>query len=769
MSNNPDNNNLVSDSSDLISEESNGNYYTDQLSNEGVSSTYSENLEDSDDLISGDNPVKSSSALSAGTDSTIVNAPAETTKNATTLSVSNKTIYSGTNLVVTLKDKNGNLLKGKTVVLNIKGLNKVYTKTSDSNGQVKVAIGPVGSYKAVFSFKGDDDYNASKLETTIKVVKSGTSLKVLNSTVPRTTYLVVTLKNKNSGKALVNKTVTFKFLKWHNKIYAKKTDANGQAKLRINSGQKLKVVISYGGNSNLNKTSKSITLIPIKCKTKFEHTKNLQYGKKFVVTLKKASIDEGISGRKVIVKFTNLNKTYTKKTNSNGRISIPVSYFGILKVKISFSGDKFYKSSSKKGNCTVIKGSTSISAPNEVGKGFPYVITLKNSAGTALAKKKLVIKVVNKTYTKTTNSKGQVSLNLDLKKGNYSIKISYAGEKKYKSSSLSKKFKMTDPSVSISQIVSAAKELKSRAEIINLLNKSYTVTINNKKFTMDEFAYLMAGAITNIQKGSKANVIIKDLSNNYKSSGAKIDGKLSKTEYLKLAANVTKYVNSNKRIPNNEPTKLGKVEADLYIYAFTCVLNSYSSNKKLPSSVSVKTKTVRGGYSYSLKQGGKILNCRELFDSESFAKYLKTGGKSALNDALKKKAKSLTKGLTSPLAKAIAIFRFVRDDVTYSFYSNSRKGAAKTFSTKSGNCCDKANLIVAMCRSVGVYARYSHAQGCKFQSGLYTGHVWAQVYDTSTQTWYSADATSFRNEVGTIKNWNTGSYYKAKNYALIPF
>ena len=74
-----------------------------------------------------------------------------------------------------------------------------------------------------------------------------------------------------------------------------------------------------------------------------------------------------------------------------------------------------------------------------------------------------------------------------------------------------------------------------------------------------------------------------------------------------------------------------------------------------------------------------------------------------------------------------------------------------------------------MCRSVGVYARYSHAQGCKFSSGLYAGHVWAQVYDTRTQTWYSADATSYRNEVGTIKNWNTGSYYKAKTYTLIPF
>ena len=189
----------------------------------------------------------------------------------------------------------------------------------------------------------------------------------------------------------------------------------------------------------------------------------------------------------------------------------------------------------------------------------------------------------------------------------------------------------------------------------------------------------------------------------------------------------------------------------------------------MPASISVKTNNVRGGYSYSLSQGGKILNCREIFDSTTFAKYLKTSGKAAVNDAIKNKAKALTKGLTNPLAKAIAIFRYVRDSIQYSFYSNSLKGATGTFSSKFGNCCDKANLIVAMCRSVGVYARYSHAQGCKFQSGLYTGHVWAQVYDTNTQTWYTADATSYRNEVGNIKNWNTGSHYRDTNYVQIPF
>ena len=286
---------------------------------------------------------------------------------------------------------------------------------------------------------------------------------------------------------------------------------------------------------------------------------------------------------------------------------------------------------------------------------------------------------------------------------------------------------------------------------------------------MDEFSYLMAGALTNINKGSKANALYKDLSNKYNSSGAKIDGKLYKSEYLKLANNLTKYVNSNNHIPTNLPTTLGKMEANLYIYSLASALDFYGKNKRLPSYVTLKTSYVRGGYSISLSQTGKILNYRQSFDSSAFAKYLKTGGKSALTDDLKKKARELTAGLSSPKAKANAIFEFVRDEIKYSFYTNSLKGASKTLSSRSGNCCDKANLIVAMCRSVGIYARYSHAKNCHFASGLNTGHVWAQVYDPISQTWYTADATSRRNNLGDIKNWNTKSYTEPKNYALIPF
>lgn len=758
MSNNPDNNNLLSDSIDSESEESIGNYDANQLSNEADSSVNPSTGDNSHEAIFEDTQNSKNASSSS------------TTKTTTSLKVSGTKIYSGNIITITLKDNNGKPLKGKKISLKVPSKGKVFTKTTDSNGKVKYTFYDVGSFKSYASFNGDDSFKSSKLNFTFKVLKSGTSLKISNKTVPRSTAVIVTLKNTRSNKTLSDKKVRF-IVPYLKKTYVKYTNSKGQAKIWLNPKHSYRIVIKYDGNKNLYKSNTSGTIKPIDCKTKFVYsTNNLQYNQNFVVTLRKQCNNWYVANQTVKVNITNKNKVYTKKTNSKGQISIPMNYLGTVNMKIKFAGsDKFVKSSANP-KIIVTKAKTSLKdSGSSVGKGFDYVVTLKNSAGKVLANKKVVINFNNKTYTKTTNSKGKVSLPMNFKKGSYSIEVSYAGNKYYNSSKLSKTIKIVDPSISISKIITAAKDLKVRVEYINILNNAYSVNIDGRKYTVDEFAYLMAGALTNINSGSKANVIIKDLSNKYNSSGSKISGKLTKAEYLKLAKNVTSYVNSYNRIPNNQPTSLGKMEANLYIYAFTSALNYYSNYRKLPSSVTVKTSTVRGGYSIALSQNGKILNYRQIFDSDAFAKYLKTGGKSALNDAIKKKAKELTAGLSSPKAKANAIFEFVRDDIKYSFYTNSLKGAKGTLSSKSGNCCDKANLIVAMCRSVGIYARYSHAKNCKFASGLNTGHVWAQVYDPISQTWYTADATSRRNELGNIKNWNTKSYSEPKNYALIPF
>ena len=151
----------------------------------------------------------------------------------------------------------------------------------------------------------------------------------------------------------------------------------------------------------------------------------------------------------------------------------------------------------------------------------------------------------------------------------------------------------------------------------------------------------------------------------------------------------------------------------------------------------------------------------------SVSKYKYCGGYPKITKAIKKLSKKLTSKYSTKLEKATAIFNYVRDNLGYSYYANSKKGAAKTLKTKRGNCCDHSNLIVALCRASKIPARYAHAKGCRFGSGFTTGHVWAQIYVNGR--WYSADGTSYRNSLGHIKNWNTKSYKKLRIYRNIPF
>jgi transglutaminase-like putative cysteine protease len=129
-------------------------------------------------------------------------------------------------------------------------------------------------------------------------------------------------------------------------------------------------------------------------------------------------------------------------------------------------------------------------------------------------------------------------------------------------------------------------------------------------------------------------------------------------------------------------------------------------------------------------------------------------------------AASLKAGSTSQYNTAVKIFNWVRDNINYSFYYNSKYGAAGTLNKRLGNCCDTSNLIVALARSAGIQARYLHGT-CKFSSGNWYGHVWAQLYVNGK--WVNADATSSRNSLGSIKNWNTATYTLHGIYSKLPF
>ena len=153
--------------------------------------------------------------------------------------------------------------------------------------------------------------------------------------------------------------------------------------------------------------------------------------------------------------------------------------------------------------------------------------------------------------------------------------------------------------------------------------------------------------------------------------------------------------------------------------------------------------------------------------SNANAKYLNPSKNcQSTNSKIKSLAASITKGKTSELSKATAIFNWVRNHISYSFYYNTRKGSLGTLSSRSANCADTAHLMVALERAAGIAARYNHGT-CRFSSGHNYGHVWAQVYVNGK--WYYADGTSSRNSFGVIKNWNTKTYSLHGIYASLPF
>ena len=136
------------------------------------------------------------------------------------------------------------------------------------------------------------------------------------------------------------------------------------------------------------------------------------------------------------------------------------------------------------------------------------------------------------------------------------------------------------------------------------------------------------------------------------------------------------------------------------------------------------------------------------------------------NSAIKSVVNSITSGLTSDYQKAVAIYNYVRDQISYSFYYDTRYGAVGTLNAGTGNCVDQAHLVVAMARTAGLAARYVHGT-CVFSSGSTYGHVWAQILVDGN--WVVADATSSRNSFGSVVNWNTNSFSLHGIYSGISF
>ena len=532
----------------------------------------------------------------------------------------------------------------------------------------------------------------------------------------------MTLKDSN-GNALSGKTVSLTF---NGKKYTKTTNSKGKVGLKISGivAKTYKLTYKFVGDENLTSSAGSVK-IKIKMASALTGSgTSIVKGKKYTVTLKNSK-GKVLAGRTVV--FTINGKTFKKKTNSKGiatlKMSLPANR--TYNLTYSYAGSSYYGNSSKTVSLFVKTPTEFVKSGSSVVQGKSYYLTLKDSNGNVLAGKNVKITYRGKTYLKTTNSKGKVSLKIKSAPGyKYRFSYKYGGNGEYGSSSGTLYLKVK--------------------EATSLTN--YTSN--------------------NISDGTAFKVILKD-SNGYVLKNKVItftfDGK-----------NYTKKTNS-KGIAS---LKINRNEEENYTLSFKYAGSSYYASSK--GTINITVNNVTGGayggnimdYSSVTKRGNtaqykKGLNEIANLTEAQLNAYLKSSGKDALNSAIKTLASKLVSEKSTTWQKAQAIFNYVRDNISYSYYSDSKKGAKSTLSSKSANCCDQANLVVALCRAANIPARFSHGQGCRFSSGLVTGHVWAQIYVDGV--WYSADATSSRNSLGNIKNWNVKSFYSLKQYAHLPF
>ena len=305
--------------------------------------------------------------------------------------------------------------------------------------------------------------------------------------------------------------------------------------------------------------------------------------------------------------------------------------------------------------------------------------------------------------------------------------------------------------LSIKNIILGANKIKAYYATYHKLPN--TVTVAGSTFKLVDFIYLMTHAIGQIESGnfSDISVITNITEPANKTAGDYFDSvSLSKTNYLKLAANIEKCILDYNKAPGYASSTIGKICYLEYVDALARILAYYGNNNALPSAVVIDYPDP----TVVPSPAGKGLNQKNT--ETDLTKYLiPTMNCQVDNAKIKTIVAKVTAGLTSVKEQATAIYNYVRDYIHYAFYYDTKHGAVGTLEVGSGNCVDQAHLLVAMLRTADIPARYVHGT-CTFSSGSTYGHVWAQVL--VGDIWYVIDPTSSRNSFGKIANWNTNTF-----------
>ena len=752
---------------------------SDSTSSNDILSVFSDNETQIDDLKSVD-----LNNLSANMEDSILN---ENAKNRTEFTSPTTGIYYNGYFKVTLRDSNASAaLANKNVRFLINNVN--YEASTDSNGvaSINLKLNP-GKYYATVYFNEDDSYDACNLTSAFEIfstIKAADISKYYKGTTPFTATFF-----DSQGNFLAGRFVTITV---NGKAYSIKTNGYGVASLQMNFKPGSYRVVSTDPDTGYQVTT-TFTILSTISSANLNVVKG--DGKKFTVKFFK---NNGAPLAKKYVKIKVKGKVRKVKTNAYGQISLSLKKFkkGTYKV-VCYNKDGLSKTYTVK----VFKRKASTKLTSSSYTFFANdakVLAVKLSTalgGNSGAGRIVKIKINGKTYSKKTDGNGMAYLDLpSLNYGTYKVEYKYAGNKFFKqakSSGLVTIIGTSDTSLTLKSTTSfgygAGTPLKVAftAGGVGLPNRVVTFNIAGVTYTAVTDSKGIASLPINLNIGKYTVEFKANGDDKVNGSSGSCDIEVFKRSASKLTwACGNWYKDSSQTFKvllmgsNGQPVSGQTVELTIDSVKYQAKTNSkgyatfktsvafgkYKVSVKFPGSNEYLSSSHSHNVNVKLSKYGNGLNQN---NAKSIGAYLKSSSHCQVGSkSIKKLVKKITKGKHSKVDKAKAIFNYVRDNLAYSYYYNSKYGATKTLKLKKGNCVDHSHLLVAMYRTAGFSARYVHGK-CHFSDGDYTGHVWVQV--KIGKKWVVADATSYRNSLGKIKNWNTNSYHIHSKYASVPF
>ena len=716
------------------------------------------------------------------------NSSEQNIKNQTQLSsLTTKAYYNG-NYEVTLIDSNTNKsLANKTVNISIDDVD--YSANTNSNGtaSVNLKLNP-GNHLVTAYFEGDDNFNASnnisgnvKLLTTIKSKDVKKYYK--GSKNYQATYL------DSMGNVLKNKKVAITV---NGKKYTKKTNSNGVASFAVNlkPGTYKVSTTNPRTGENLTTTFKILSTVSASDLKKLKGD-----SKKFVAKFLKSD-GKALAKQQVKVKIN--GKTYKYKTSSKGKLKLSFNNFkkGTYKV-ICYNNDGLSKTSTVKiykKVPTKIKTSTYTFLTNDT-----KVIKVKFSTDLdddSKSGKSVSIFINGMSYSKKTDRNGEINFKLpSLAPDVYFLECEFQGDNAFKYSSDTKYITILNTSnaeftvkstTSFGNFTGTPLVVAMAAGDVPLMGKTVIFNINGENYTNKTNIFGLVSAPINLDAGDyvidyrfsgdskvketigSCNITVRErinavLTGNYRTIYN--DTLQSFNVYLKDSNGTPLYNESVELIIDGE-TYTGltdnkgyaciKSVAPMGKYDFSVVFQG--NNNYNPASKSGSTKVILSNYANGINEK----------NANASSSYLKATKNCQVKDEkIQSLVKFLTKGLTSDVDKAKAIFDYVQLNIDYEYYKNSKKGAVGTLDSMKGNGADQAHLLVAMFRAAGLNAKYVHGDCTFYMDGKTYGHIWTQVLVDNT--WVCADSTDLANQFGKITTWNVNKFTLLNKYRELPF